>query len=149
RFSGFYEPAAELQVPRKRSGVPQHLRRLHASPHTSRSWYLSHLIADREWTLLAVSVRKPRGDPVSLRHPPQRGCSRARRRATSLSRSCGCPLYPNTGADHTCPRADLTPPSAAIPGKVTTPPCTHSRPDPRHDSMSDRCHPGNELWSRG
>src|SRR5690242_3950316 len=25
-------------------------------------------------------------------------------------------------------------------------PCFHS---PQHDSVSDRCHPGNELWSRG
>ena len=31
-----------------------------------------------------------------------------------------------------------------------TPSHTRSRPrDPRHDSVSDRCHPGNELWSPG
>jgi len=47
-----------------------------------------------------------------------------------------CPLYPNTGADHTCPRADLTPLSGAIPGEVTTPPCSDARPCRRQKRTS-------------
>jgi hypothetical protein len=49
-----------------------------------------------------------------FRQPPRRACGRARCRATPLGRSNRCPLYPNTGTDRTCPRADLTPSSTAV-----------------------------------
>jgi hypothetical protein len=89
---------------------------------------------------IPVTMKGPKDSPrpeafidvlVALRQPPQRAGSRARRRAASLSRGYRCPLYPNPGADHTCPRVGLAPLSAAAPGKVITPPCPGARSCPR------------------